>query len=658
MPRRWTACGLTRRSASTPTTVSHVLPTLRELPRGSSVVKKRARTPSPMMATGRPRSTWSGVNHAPLASATLVSRKYVVSTPTTRPERCRPSRVRVVFSTISALVTSTAGITRAIACASAYVRPGENFFASLVGSASAGPTFCSTRGVITTLLEPSRRSCARISCSAPLPMASMAMTDATPNRMPSDVREARSLLRPTASTAVWSVNVTRAASGPRTRTSVLVGQAHELELRAVGGGTRREQHALALREAALDDHLVVVHRAGGDLLLDHTATRLLEHERDSAVRAESLERHVEHRVDLERLDRVPRRHAGAQRRIGLLDFDLDFEHLRVGVGALLPDVRYPVDRPRQLLGWIGIEGDHDRLAGGDLADVDLIDVGDRLHQPQIGEGGDAGIPCRHLRAGRALLAAPLLLHVDHHPRRRGPDREPCHHVLHHLEQAPLPRDLGPDLTHLGAGLFGLRLVVALGLRQLALRLLVVDLRLASDRRRLIHRLLLGETLLLEPQLHGADVFASRRQVERGIEHRLLVLRFRFLQRQRHVLQLRRDHRAIELRDDVALLHHRPLRHDRGNLHLVRASLLRVGWSGDLYELPRLELPRRRDRDRERAALHARHYRCVVGRGVAREQPRARYGKHEDGSGDQRPAPAEKAGRQEAHRSLLARRDSS
>src|SRR5439155_1612636 len=83
--------------------------------RGASVVKKRARTPSPMIATGRPSSTWSGVNHPPAASSRLVRRKYVVSTPTTFPERCRPSRVMVVLRTISALVTSTAGITRAIA---------------------------------------------------------------------------------------------------------------------------------------------------------------------------------------------------------------------------------------------------------------------------------------------------------------------------------------------------------------------------------------------------------------------------------------------------------------------------------------------------------------------------------------------------------------
>src|SRR2546429_5917564 len=159
---------------------------------------------------------------------------------------------------------------------------------SLAGCSWTVPSFCSTRGVITTLLEPSRRSCARISCSAPLPMASMAMTDATPNRMPSEVSEARSLLRPTASTAVWSVNVTRAASGPRTRTSVLVGQAHELELGAVGGGRPREQHAPPPREAAPHDHLVVVHRAGGALPPAHTAPRLPEHAPRSAVPAQRL----------------------------------------------------------------------------------------------------------------------------------------------------------------------------------------------------------------------------------------------------------------------------------------------------------------------------------------------------------------------------------
>ena len=56
------------------------------------------------------------------------------------------------------------------------------------------PSFCSTIGVMTMLFAPSIFICSRISCSAPLPIASIAMTDATPNRMPSDVRPARSLL--------------------------------------------------------------------------------------------------------------------------------------------------------------------------------------------------------------------------------------------------------------------------------------------------------------------------------------------------------------------------------------------------------------------------------------------------------------------------------
>ena len=86
---------------------------------GSSVVKNRVRTPSPITATGSPRSTCSGVNPVPAASPRFVSRKYVVSTPTTLPERRRPSRVSDVLSTISALVTSTPGTTRAIAWASA-----------------------------------------------------------------------------------------------------------------------------------------------------------------------------------------------------------------------------------------------------------------------------------------------------------------------------------------------------------------------------------------------------------------------------------------------------------------------------------------------------------------------------------------------------------
>ena len=75
MPRRCAVSRLTRRSASTPTTVSQVSPTLIARPIGLSVVKKRLRTPCPMMATGSPRSTWSGVNHSPFPSSRLVSRK-------------------------------------------------------------------------------------------------------------------------------------------------------------------------------------------------------------------------------------------------------------------------------------------------------------------------------------------------------------------------------------------------------------------------------------------------------------------------------------------------------------------------------------------------------------------------------------------------------
>ena len=191
-------------------TVSHVSPTLIGLPSGSSVVKKRERTPCPMIATGRPPATWRGVYQLPLASAKLLRRKYVVSTPTSLPERRRPSRVIVEFRTISPLVVSTSGTTWRIASASAYVSPGENFLIcfSSFSSSFAGPSFCSMMGVMMMLFEPRSFICSRISCSAPLPIASIAITEATPKRMPSDVRPARSLLWATASMAVRMLNRT------------------------------------------------------------------------------------------------------------------------------------------------------------------------------------------------------------------------------------------------------------------------------------------------------------------------------------------------------------------------------------------------------------------------------------------------------------------
>ena len=85
-----------------------------------------------------------------------------------------------------------------------------SFFA--VGSLSTLPSFCSTIGVMTMLFAPSSFICSRISCSAPLPMASIAITDATPKRMPSDVSPARSLLWATASAAVPALNARCAMS--------------------------------------------------------------------------------------------------------------------------------------------------------------------------------------------------------------------------------------------------------------------------------------------------------------------------------------------------------------------------------------------------------------------------------------------------------------
>src|SRR5437762_7808765 len=247
----------------------------------------------------------------------------------------------VVFSTISALVTSTAGITRAIASASAYVSFGENFLTSRSGwsCTGTGPSFCSTSGVIITLLEPSRRSCSRISCSAPLPMASIAMTDATPKRMPNDVRPARSLLCPTASAAVRALNATCVAISRACSMRSAIRPRRRRQRHTLGGVTRRrcdrlqpgnelyfqscfirrrhEQHLVTLLETALDDDLVVIHHARLDLLLDDVAAAALVDERKATIVRDRLERHRENVINRRSLDGIRGGHAWPQRRIGL-----------------------------------------------------------------------------------------------------------------------------------------------------------------------------------------------------------------------------------------------------------------------------------------------------------------------------------------------------
>ena len=101
-----------------------------------------------------------------------------------------------LLTTTSLLVPMTSGTRRRIASASRYLRPGVNRFASFlaVGSLSTLPSFCSTIGVMTMLLAPSSFISSRIACSAPLPMASIAITDATPNRMPSEVKPGAQLI--------------------------------------------------------------------------------------------------------------------------------------------------------------------------------------------------------------------------------------------------------------------------------------------------------------------------------------------------------------------------------------------------------------------------------------------------------------------------------
>src|SRR5947209_4751726 len=182
----------------------------------------------------------------------------------------------------------------AMLAASRYVRPGVNRLESFLSSLSTFPSFCWMIGVTTMLLAPRRRICSRISCSAPLPMASMAMTEATPKRMPNEVRPARSLLWPTASAAVRALKATCAAvsrarsarpgirGGRRKRhtlrrVATRLDRRHRLQARNQLDfqtcliGRWDEQQLVALLETPTHHDLVVVHRARLDLLLHDVA---------------------------------------------------------------------------------------------------------------------------------------------------------------------------------------------------------------------------------------------------------------------------------------------------------------------------------------------------------------------------------------------------
>jgi hypothetical protein len=86
----------------------------------------------------------------------------------------------------------------------------------------------------------------------------------------------------------------------------------------------------------------------------------------------------------------PGGHAGTERRVGLLHDHLHLEHLRVLIGTLLPHVGHAGDPALEPLGRIGVQGEDGRLAHRDLPDVDLVDVGDRLHLSEVGEVATAG----------------------------------------------------------------------------------------------------------------------------------------------------------------------------------------------------------------------------------------------------------------------------
>src|SRR5690606_30275246 len=91
------------------------------------------------------------------------------------------------------LTRITVGTISAMLCASSKVSPGENFFPPVAfSSPSSSPeSFSSRTGLIRMLLAPMSLLWERISYFAPLPMASMVITAATPNMITKPVSNAR-----------------------------------------------------------------------------------------------------------------------------------------------------------------------------------------------------------------------------------------------------------------------------------------------------------------------------------------------------------------------------------------------------------------------------------------------------------------------------------
>jgi len=117
--------------------------------------------------------------------------------------------MKLVDSTISGLTFSTLGMMFCKAAKSSSVNPGDQgrlllslLLLVLVASAdSDSPSSSGMTDSTTMLFVPMSFMRSRMDCLAPVPMASMAITAATPNKIPSPVSKARRRFAMTASIA-------------------------------------------------------------------------------------------------------------------------------------------------------------------------------------------------------------------------------------------------------------------------------------------------------------------------------------------------------------------------------------------------------------------------------------------------------------------------
>ena len=263
-------------------------------------------------------------------------------------------------------------------------------------------------------------------------------------------------------------------------------------------------------------------------------------------------------------------HGRAQGGVAALHGDDDLEDLGVGIGALFADIGDLGDGADELLARDGIEADGDGLAGLNLADIDLIDVGERLHLAEVRQGRHDRIPGADHGPGGTATAVPLA-EVDQHTLGGGVDGELLLQLAQLAVAVTLLVQVRLDLLDLGDGLGDALLIVGQGLLVGPLGLLVLQAHPLPGGGSLVDGLLEFILLLLHGVAQVGDIVAGFGEAEGGIEHRLLVLRLGLLEGELLLGELGHELAPVQLGDKIARLHLLALGGEALDLHLVDAG---------------------------------------------------------------------------------------